>query len=77
MQRLEATSTRKRSNAVVGSETDFDRSLPQYHSHRASRIKIEVPSYHLRGTGWTAYHVYTVKVILNHIYHDHTVLIFM
>lgn len=58
----ELEASRRRSYAFSGTETDLDRSLPQYHSHRASRVKIEIPGYHLRGTGYSSYHVYTVQV---------------
>lgn len=58
--------SRRRSYAFSVESDDLEnsskRSLLQYHSHRATKIKISIPAYYLRGAGWSSYHVFEISI---------------
>ena len=66
MERNNKENKRSRSYALSkeAGESNLDKSLPQYHSHRLSRIKLSIPAFYLRGYGWSSYHVFEIQVII-------------
>ena len=63
-----STKENKRSQSYAlskeGGKSNLDRSLPQYHSHRLSHIKLSIPAFYLRGYGLRSYHVFEIQVII-------------